>query len=124
MQMVKKDFIQVILPLRLEWDPFYALPEGMTVQVGDRVLVRFAHREYVGVVSALHVTPKTSESRILEILRKEEGLPTVSSKEIQLWRSVADYYLCSVGEVYKAAYPEDRPGRGGGTEPGSSPEPP
>ena len=100
-----KTFIQVILPLRLEWEPCYALPEGVQAQVGSRVRVRFAGQEYVGAVSAVDVTPEMEESRILPILGIAEGLPEVRPEEIRLWKAVSDYYLCSVGEVYKAAYP-------------------
>ena len=35
----------------------------------------------------------------------ERSLARVTSREIMLWRQVASYYMCSVGEVYKAAYP-------------------
>ena len=98
-------YIQVILPLRLEWEPYYRLPEGVQVDVGDRVRVLFARKEYVGAVSAIDVQPRTDENRILSILAVEEGLPKVLPEEIRFWRAVSDYYLCSVGEVYKAAYP-------------------
>lgn len=103
--MGSKTFIQVILPLRLEWDPCYYLPEGMQAEVGSRVRVLFAHKEYIGAVSAVDVVPETAVERILPILSVESGLPQVLSEEIRLWKAVASYYLCSVGEVYKAAYP-------------------
>ena len=93
-------FIQVIVPLRLEWEPYYIL-EGAAV--GDRVQVSFAHREYVGVVSAVNVVPEAAPERIQEA--KPSGLPPIHPREIAFWRAIADYYLCSVGEVYKAAYP-------------------
>ena len=98
-------YIQVILPLRLEWEPCYAVPEGIRVAVGDRVRVRFARQEYVGAVSAVDVKPQTDENRILPILAVEEGLLRVLPEEIKFWHAVSDYYLCSIGEVYKAAYP-------------------
>ena len=103
--MADKTFIQVILPLRLEWEPCYRLPDGVRVEVGDRVRVLFARQEYVGAVSAVDVKPQTDENRILPILSLEEGLPKVLPEEIEFWRAVSDYYLCSIGEVYKAAYP-------------------
>ncbi|MBO5581609.1 MAG: primosomal protein N' [Bacteroidales bacterium] len=103
--MGSKTFIQVILPLRLEWDPCYYLPEGMQAEVGSRVRVLFAHKEYIGAVSAVDVVPETAVERILPILSVESGLPQVLPEEIRLWKAVASYYLCSVGEVYKAAYP-------------------
>ncbi len=100
-----KRFIQVILPLRLEWEPFYALPEGMDVAVGDRVRVIFAHAFYVGCVSRVGMVPEVDERRILPVEAVEAALPAVSEKEIRFWRALASYYLCTVGEVYKAAYP-------------------
>ena len=104
-------YIQVILPLRLEWEPYYSIPEGLKVGIGDRVRVLFARKEYVGAVSAVGVTPRTDENRILPILAVEEGLPRVLPDEIQFWRAVSDYYLCSMGEVYKAAYPALKTGQ-------------
>ena len=103
--MADKTYIQVILPLRLEWEPCYRLPDGVRVEVGDRVRVLFARQEYVGAVSAVDVKPQTDENRILPILSLEEGLPKVLPGEIEFWRAVSDYYLCSIGEAYKAAYP-------------------
>ena len=103
--MADSTYIQVILPLRLEWEPCYRVPEGTPVRVGDRVRVLFARKEYVGAVSAVGVQPQTDENRILPILAAEEGLPKVLPDEIKFWRAVSDYYLCSIGEVYKAAYP-------------------
>lgn len=108
--MNKANYISVILPLKLEWEPCYRLPEGDSccVTIGDRVKVRFANRSYSGVVSAIGIEPKTSVSRIKEIDCLEEGLEKILPEEIELWRKVAEYYLCTIGEVYKAAYPASR----------------
>ena len=98
-------YIQVILPLKLEWEPYYRLPEGIDVQVGDRVRVRFAGAFYVACVSENNAIPSLDVKRILPVEAKEEGLPPISAEEIRFWRAVASYYLCTIGEVYKAAYP-------------------
>ncbi len=92
-------FIQVILPLKLEWDPYYEL-EGAAV--GDRVDLVFARRHYVGVVSAVNVVPEAG-FKVLSAVPSE--LPPVGVEEIDFWRRLAAYYLCTVGEVYKVAYP-------------------
>lgn len=102
----KTPFIQVILPLRLEWEPFYSVPEGMEVQVGSRVRVLFAGAFYTACVSELDVVPQLDPSRIQPVEAVEKGLAPVSPQEIRFWREIAQYYLCTVGEVYKAAYPE------------------
>lgn len=100
----KLRYIQVILPLRLEWDPYYAVEEDQTLAVGDRVTVMLSGRRYVGVVSAVDVTPDPGIKQILPARRSD--LPSVFPEEIRYWRELAQYYLCTVGEVYKAAYPE------------------
>ncbi len=106
--MTQTAYITVILPLRLEWEPCYSLPDRIasgTVAVGDRVKVRFANRMYSGVVSATGVEPQTQASKIKDIEEIEDGLERILPEEIELWRRVADYYMCTIGEVYKAAYP-------------------
>ena len=109
--MSKKTFIQVILPLRLEWEPFYYL-DGGSVCVGDRVRVNFAGKEYVGVVSVVDAGKQAEAMGIVErvkpVVGMAEGLEPVSVEEITLWRQISEYYLCTVGEVYKAAYPAQK----------------
>lgn len=135
--MTGRIFIQVILPLRLEWEPFYyqeielsesagdapgLFPVTSTgsvterdkeqVRVGDRVRVNFAGKEYVGVVSMADAGKQAEEMGIVDkvkpILGMAEGLEPVNKEEIELWRQIAEYYLCTVGEVYKAAYPAQK----------------
>ena len=78
---------------------------GEKVQVGDRVKVVFAGKGYTGVVSGVGIEPETELHKIKEIVSVERGLERIREEEIELWRRVAEYYMCSVGEVYKAAYP-------------------
>ena len=73
--------------------------------IGKRVKVNFSGKEYIGVISATDITPDTEISKIKSVKAFEEGLGDVLPQEIELWRRIADYYLCTVGEVYKAAYP-------------------
>ena len=101
-------YISVILPLKLEWEPCYCLPIDISpedVHVGSRVKVRFANKGYSGVVGAVGILPETDPSKIKPIDCLETGLESIFPQEIELWRRVADYYMCTVGEVYKAAYP-------------------
>ena len=101
-------YIQVLLPLRLEWEPFYLVPQEMELAPGDRVRVEFASKPYVGVVTAVDVTPPEDlVPRILYVIRREKELPPVSAQEIRFLRAIADYYLCTPGEVYKAALVRD-----------------
>lgn len=101
-------YISVILPLKLEWEPCYRIPKEISsgsIVVGDRVKVTFAKKAYSGVVSAVGIKPETDAAKIKPIDSIEEGLERILPEEIRLWKMVAEYYMCSVGEVYKAAYP-------------------
>ena len=109
--MAKNCYIQVILPLKLEWEPFYSLPEGMEVEVGSRVRVIFARAFYVGCVSRVDAVPEVDPKRILPIEAVEKDMPLVQESEIAFWRELARYYLCTVGEVYKVAYPRAYKGK-------------
>lgn len=81
------------------------LPEGVSAEVGQRALVPFAGKSYLGVVSELCGSEAPGLRNIREIYGIEEHKDRISRSEIKFWRSIADYYMCSVGEVYKAAYP-------------------
>ncbi|MBR1406804.1 MAG: primosomal protein N' [Bacteroidales bacterium] len=101
--MDRKTCISVILPLRLAWTPSYWAEEGSVVR-GSRVRVRFANKVYSGVVEALAVEPSADPSKIADILAVED-LPPVSEAELRLWQFIAEYYLCSIGEVFRCASP-------------------
>ena len=107
--MGQKRYISVILPLKLEWEPSYFVPQEMgDVEVGDRVRVMFANRKYLGVVSGTDVTPEVDLRRIMSIIQIESSLRKIGREEISLWRNIAEYYMCSIGEVYKTAYPSEK----------------
>ncbi|MBP5373631.1 MAG: primosomal protein N' [Bacteroidales bacterium] len=102
--MEEEKFIQVILPLRLEWEPVYSVQEP--VSIGERVKVNFAGKSYTGIVSKTDVNADGIKGKILRATPLP--LPPVSEAELEFWREIAKYYLCSVGEVYKAAYPLEK----------------
>ena len=153
--MEEKMFIQVILPLKLDWRPFYSvsrelvereyaahpglftvqnsdnqtasdhkslsgrsetkslpdiLPETNTetricLKKGTRVRVTFARHSYIGVVTEPAATPPERLTRILGISSIASDLEPISEEELKLWEFLSEYYLCSIGEVYKTAYP-------------------
>lgn len=99
-------FAEIIVPLPLYGTYTYRIPpeiEG-TVQVGSRVLVQFGKKKfYTGLVSSLHnVTPTYEVKDIVSVL---DPKPLVKYPQLKLWNWISEYYLCSVGEVYKAAVP-------------------
>ena len=87
-------------------------PEGiftdsaaMPAKASFWMMVRFSGRRYTAVVSETDAIPEVDESRILPVETVERHLEPIGEKELELWRFMADYYLCSIGEVYKMAYP-------------------
>lgn len=99
-------FISVIIPLRINWLPVYRC--SRQIKVGSRVRVEFAHKLYVGVVAECDVACELPEAQVLEVAEIADGLPEVSANELKLWQFVSEYYMCSIGEVYRAAYPKER----------------
>ncbi|MDT3366190.1 MAG: hypothetical protein LIQ26_02760 [Bacteroidota bacterium] len=100
--------ISVIVPLALPWEPVYRLPDGAAFAdypIGARVRVRISGREYVALVSGHDVPSELPPEKIHPCGPVEKGLERISEAEIRFWRALADYYLCTVGEVYKTAYP-------------------
>ena len=109
--MYEYEYIQVLLPLHIKWEPFYSYTAGSLpspLSIGDRVRVEFSGKEYVGVVTvtdAREGAARIGLDKIKPVIGIAEELDKISEEEIQLWRMVADYYLCTPGEAYKAAYP-------------------
>ena len=97
-------YADIVLPLA---QPAYtfAVGEGVEVCVGDAVAVQFGKNAvYTGVVWRLHDTPpaKGTAKPILKVLYDK---PLLSELQMHFWEWIADYYICSVGEVMRVALP-------------------
>ena len=100
-------YADVILPLPLVEVFTYLVPDEWAAQVepGMRVVVQFGrHKVYAAIVCRLHhVAPERYAVKpVLEIL---DSAPVVIGQQFRLWNWVADYYLCSLGEIMAAALP-------------------
>jgi len=102
---VEKRYVEVLLPLKLKDTLSYHLPETWKVETGDWVQVPLRGRRMLGVVTGVRdrAPAGVSLSSIGEVAARVEK-PSVTPQEIAFWHSVADYYLCTPGEVFKAAY--------------------
>lgn len=105
--MMDNHFADIILPLAVKGTFTYAIPEldaGIILE-GSRVLVQFGNKKlYSGIVNRIHNTPPAGrQARTIE--RVLDPYPVVSSLQLKFWSWVADYYMCSPGEVMKAALP-------------------
>lgn len=100
-------YAEVIVPLPLYGTFTYSIPDGMLgrVAVGHRVVVQFgARRFYTGIVSALTpVAPAGFDIKPIAALL--DDAPVLRHPQLKLWSWMADYYLCTTGDVLKAALP-------------------
>ena len=101
-------YAEVILPLPLPGTFTYSIPEELEGKIlpGCRVTVPFGKKiTYTALVESLHdVTDCKHEIRPIKELLDE--LPIVLNKQIRLWEWISKYYLCSLGDIYKAAIPQ------------------
>ncbi len=98
-------YADLILPVPLQGLFTYAIPEGMNVGVGMRVLVTFGRsKTYLGIVARIHdVKPEGYQVKPITQVMDQE--PIVTEQQLKLWQWISDYYLSPIGEVYKAALP-------------------
>ena len=98
-------YADLILPVPLQGLFTYAVPEGMTVRIGCRVLVTFGRStKYLGIVMRLH-NKKPDGYEVKPLLQIIDGTPIVTERQLKLWQWISDYYLSPIGDVYKAALP-------------------
>ncbi len=99
-------YADCIVPLPLEGVFTYSVPTHLSqkVQVGCRVNVPFgAKKQYAALVTRLHEEKPAYQTKdILAVLEEEVML---LPNQLKLWQWVAEYYMCTLGEVYKAAIP-------------------
>ena len=98
-------YADLILPVPLQGLFTYAIPEGMNVGVGMRVLVTFGRsKTYIGIVAKVHDV-KPEGYQVKPITQVVDDEPIVTERQLQLWNWISDYYLSPIGDVYKAALP-------------------
>ena len=100
-------FIDVILAIPLERMFTYSITkaESEFLQVGMRVSVPFGKTKiHTGLVGAIHTNaPQIYEAK--EIHQILDETPIVTQKQLEFWQWIAKYYMCTVGEVMRAALP-------------------
>ena len=85
----------------------YSLPESLEgqVQTGSRVIVPFGRKKfYTALVANVHYCPPEGYE-IKEVTEVLDTRPVLLPQQFRLWKWMASYYLCTMGDVYKAALP-------------------
>jgi len=105
-KVASKLFAEVIIPLALPRNYTWSVPGHLQdlVKPGCRVEVTLKNKKYAGLVKRLHTeAPAAFEPK--EILNLLDTEPVVFPQQQSLWQWIANYYLCSEGEVMQAALP-------------------
>ena len=100
-------FIDVVLPIPIQKAFTYSITqeEATFLKKGMRVAVSFGNNSiYTAIVLDIHQNaPILYEAK--EIHQILDETPIVSEFQLQHWEWIADYYMCSLGEVFRAALP-------------------
>ncbi len=100
-------FADILLPLPLKGTFTYRVPQVLNGQLdfGMRVVVPFGtNKLYSGLVVRVHdIAPK--QLNVKYIVDVIDEVPIISERQFSLWKWIAEYYLCSLGEVMACALP-------------------
>ena len=99
-------YVNVILPLALPQLLTYAVPGDFSGKVlpGMRVEVEVGRKHYRALVYSLQ--DEAPQGFVVKPLRHVIDLvPVVTAKQLELWKWIASYYMCTLGEVMTAALP-------------------
>ncbi|WP_459926130.1 replication restart helicase PriA [Flavobacterium covae] len=100
-------FIEVVIPISLPQTFTYEVSEAefYFIEIGMRVAVPFGKTKfYTGLtISKHHTAPTLYEAK--EIHQIIDQIPILTTIQIEFWKWIANYYMCSLGEVYKTALP-------------------
>jgi primosomal protein N' (replication factor Y) len=100
-------YADVLLPLAVKGRFTYRVPEAFSDNIapGSRVIVGFGSRKlYSGVVTNIHGNPPEA-GNVKEITELLDEVPVINQLQLKLWNWMAGYYMCTEGEVLKAALP-------------------
>ena len=102
-------YADIVLPLAVPGAYTYRVPASLEarITIGSRVVVPLGkNKRYTGIVIRLREdAPALDEDRIKTIEELVDERPLLLESQIELWRWMAQYYMCFPGEVMKAALP-------------------
>lgn len=99
-------YTNIILPVPLRQTFTYKIPSELqhNIHTGCRVIVQFGKQKlYTGLVLSIHNSKPEYETKGIEMVLDES--PIINETQLQFWNWIANYYMCSLGEVLKAALP-------------------
>ena len=99
-------YVEVILPLPLEGTFTYSVPDTLAPQVrmGVRVVVPLGRsKTYTAMAVSTHNDKPEFDTR--DIIQVVDDSPVLPERQLRLWQWISTYYMCALGDVFKAALP-------------------
>ena len=99
-------YVEVILPLPLDGTFTYSVPDTLAPQVrmGVRVVVPLGRsKTYTAMAVSTHNDKPKFDTR--DILQVVDDSPVLPERQLRLWQWISTYYMCALGDVFKAALP-------------------
>ena len=103
-------YASLILPVPLNQTFTYVIPDALEgkAQVGQRVWVSFGQNHYyTGIIVALTPHQPETNYELKPILQLLDDGPIIRHPQYPLWQWMAQYYMCAIGDVMKAALPSE-----------------
>jgi len=98
-------FADIILPIYSPKLYTYEIPNEIKdkITLGQRVIVEVRKKLYTGIIEKIHnIKPEFEIKPIKDVLDDE---PFIEELHLKFWHWIANYYMCTIGEVYTAALP-------------------
>ncbi len=99
-------YTDLIIPVPLPKLFTYLVPENLIPEIkpGKRVIVQFGKKKiYTGVVKKIHNNKPDYETK--DIISVIDNKPIINDIQFRFWDWISEYYMCTLGEIYKAALP-------------------
>ena len=112
--MTNQSLYDIILPLAIADVYTYNIPDTLlpiancqSLITGRRVLVPLGKKSVIGIIYRRHEGELAPNIKVRDTIQVIDEQPIVTSKQLQLWDWLAQYYMCTLGEVMAAALPSE-----------------
>ena len=111
---MNQSLYDIILPLAIADVYTYNIPDTLlpianrqSPIIGRRVLVPLGKKSVIGIIYRRHEGELAPNIKVRDIIQVIDEQPIVTPKQLQLWEWLAQYYMCTLGEVMAAALPSE-----------------
>ena len=113
-EMTNQSLYDIILPLAIADVYTYNIPDILlpianrqSPTTGCRVLVPLGKKSVIGIIYRRHEGELAPNIKVRDVIQVIDEQPIVTPKQLQLWEWLAQYYMCTLGEVMAAALPSE-----------------